>query len=567
MNASDFPVVAAVALSRDDPYARRDQMFPKLSHDQIERLRPCGQERSAAAGELLFDQGQSDLPFFVVLSGSVEIVHPSRGADEPITVHEPGEFTGEVVLLSGRRSLVRGRARTASRLLVIERSRLRSLLQTDAELSELFLRAFILRRMGLVAHGQGDVVLLGSRHSSGTLRLQEFLTRSTHPFTYVDVETDAGVQGLLDTFHVAVDDVPVVICRGERVLKNPTNSELADCLGFNPTLDASALRDLVVVGAGPGGLAAAVYAASEGLDVLVLESETPGGQAGSSSKIENYLGFPTGISGGALAGRALTQAEKFGAEVVVAKAAVGFLCERRPYSIDLGGGVTVRARTVIIATGAAYRKPEIAGLARFEGAGVYYGATHVEAQRCKGDEVAIVGGGNSAGQAAVYLSRVVRHVHMLIRGEGLADSMSRYLIRRIEETPNITLRTRTRLESIEGDDHLESVAWTDDRSGETTRRDVRHLFLMTGAKPNSDWLSGCVVLDDKGFVKTGMDLSAGDLSARKWPMKRTPYLLETSLPGVFAVGDIRAANVKRVASAVGEGSICIQLVHRALSDA
>jgi thioredoxin reductase (NADPH) len=229
--------------------------------------------------------------------------------------------------------------------------------------------------------------------------------------------------------------------------------------------------------------------------------------------------------------------------------------------------VTVRARTVVIATGAAYRKPEIAGLARFEGAGVYYGATHVEAQRCKGDEVAIVGGGNSAGQAAVYLSGVVRHVHMLIRGEGLADSMSRYLIRRIEETPNITLRTRTRLESLEGGDHLESVVWTDDRSGETTRRDVRHLFLMTGAKPNSDWLSGCVVLDDKGFVKTGMDLSAGDLSARKWPMKRTPYLLETSLPGVFAVGDIRAANVKRVASAVGEGSICIQLVHRALSDA
>ncbi len=567
MSASDFPVVAAVALSRDDPYARRDQMFPKLSHDQLERLRSCGHERSAAAGELLFDQGQSDIPFFVVLSGSVEIVHPSRGADEPITVHEPGEFTGEVDLLSGRRSLVRGRARTASRLLVIERSRLRSLVQTDAELSELFLRAFILRRMGLVAHGQGDVVLVGSRHSSGTLRLQEFLTRSTHPFTYVDVETDAGVQDLLDTFHVAVDDVPVVICRGERVLKNPTNSELADCLGFNPTLDASALRDLVVVGAGPGGLAAAVYAASEGLDVLVLESETPGGQAGSSSKIENYLGFPTGISGGALAGRALTQAEKFGAEVVVAKAAVGFLCERRPYSIDLGGGVTVRARTVVIATGAAYRKPEIAGLARFEGAGVYYGATHVEAQRCKGDEVAIVGGGNSAGQAAVYLSGVVRHVHMLIRGEGLADSMSRYLIRRIEETPNITLRTRTRLESLEGGDHLESVVWTDDRSGETTRRDVRHLFLMTGAKPNSDWLSGCVVLDDKGFVKTGMDLSAGDLSARKWPMKRTPYLLETSLPGVFAVGDIRAASVKRVASAVGEGSICIQLVHRALSDA
>jgi thioredoxin reductase (NADPH) len=566
MSASEFPVVGAPGVAPDDPYARRDQMFPKLSPEQLERLRTCGHERSAGAGELLFDQGDTNIPFFVVLSGSIAVTHPSMGVEQVITVHGPNEFTGEVDLLSGGRSLVRGRARTDAQLLIIERSRLRDLVQTDVELSELFLRAFILRRMGLIAHGQGDVILIGSRHSSGTLRLQEFLTRTSHPFTYVDVETDVDVQHLLDTFHVAVGDVPVVVCRGERVLKNPTNSDVAECLGFNPTLDSTAVRDLVVVGAGPGGLAAAVYAASEGLDVLVLEAETPGGQAGSSSKIENYLGFPTGISGGALAGRALTQAEKFGAQVLVATAAGRLLCDRRPFSIDLGRGVAVRARAVVIATGAAYRKPEIAGLARFDGAGVYYGATHVEAQRCRGDEIAIVGGGNSAGQAAVYLSRVVRHVHILVRGEGLAESMSRYLIRRIEETPNITLHTRTRLESLEGGDHLESVTWCDDRSGERSKHDVRHVFLMTGAKPNSDWLSGCLATDAKGFIKTGMDISAEELKARKWPLQRSPYLLETSLPGVFAVGDVRAASVKRVASAVGEGSICIQLVHRALSD-
>jgi thioredoxin reductase (NADPH) len=560
---AEFPIAITLPPG-DDPYARRAQMFPKVSADQLARMRPFGHERAAADGELLFDQGQADVPFFVVLSGSVEIAHPLATGEEILTVHEPGEFTGEIDLLSDRRSIVRGRARGASLLLAIARARLRALVQTDAELSELLLRAFILRRMGMVAHGQGDVVLVGSRHSAGTLRLQEFLTRNYHPFAYVDA--DAHVQELFDAFHIRVDDVPVIICRGERVLKNPTNPEVAECLGFNPVLDANVVRDLVVIGAGPSGLAAAVYAASEGLDVLVIESEAPGGQAGSSSKIENYLGFPTGISGGALAGRALTQAEKFGAEVVVAKTAVRLRCDRRPYSIDLEDGGAVQARAVLIATGAAYRKPGIEGLARFEGNGVYYGATHVEATRCDGEEVAIVGGGNSAGQAAVFLAGRVRHVHIVVRGEGLADSMSRYLIRRIEETPNITLHTRTQLESLEGGDHLERVVWRHDRTGERVQRDVRHLFLMTGAKPNTDWLSGCVVLDDKGFIKTGTDLSAAELSARGWPLVRGPFLLETSLPAVFAAGDVRAANVKRVASAVGEGSICIQLVHRALSE-
>jgi thioredoxin reductase (NADPH) len=570
---SEFPMAISVP-PRDDPYARRAQMFPQLSPPQLARMRPFGQERTVDDGAILFDQGQANVPMFVVLAGSIEILHPrgeSGGAGhtqdyELLTVHEPGEFTGEIDLVSDRRSLVRGRAKGTLRVLAVERPRFRALVQTDAELSELILRAFILRRMGLVAHSQGDVVLIGSQHSGGTLRLQEFLTRNYHPYAYVDVDEDPHVQALFDAFHIGVADIPVVVCRGERVLKNPTNPELADCLGFNPTLDAAAVRDVVVVGAGPAGLAAAVYAASEGLDALVIESDAPGGQAGSSSKIENYLGFPTGISGGALAGRALTQAEKFGAEVVVAKTAVHLHCDRRPYALELSDGSRVHAKAVVIATGAAYRKLTVEGLSRFEGVGIYYGATHVEATRCAGEDVAIVGGGNSAGQAAVFLAGRVRHVHVVVRAEGLSESMSRYLIRRIEETANITLHVRTELESLEGTDHLEAVVWRDDRTGDRVRRTLRHLFLMTGAKPNTDWLAGCLALDDKGFVRTGTDLPAPELAARGWPLPRPPFLLETSLPGVFAVGDVRSANVKRVASAVGEGSICIQLVHRALGE-
>jgi thioredoxin reductase (NADPH) len=321
----------------------------------------------------------------------------------------------------------------------------------------------------------------------------------------------------------------------------------------------------VIIGAGPAGLAAAVYGASEGLDVLVLETSSPGGQAGSSSKIENYLGFPTGISGRELAGRAYTQAQKFGAQVLIARGA-RLACDRKPYVVEVDNGARIQARTVVIATGAEYRKPPLENLSRFEGAGVYYGATFVEAQVCSGEEVIVVGGGNSAGQAAVFLAGMTKRVHMLVRSAGLADTMSRYLIRRIEETPTIVLQSRTEVVGLEGGDHLESVRWRNSETGQTEEHTIRHVFLMTGARPNTLWLDGCVVLDTKGFIKTGPVLSPEDLSAAHWPLARRPYLLETSLPGAFAVGDVRGGSIKRVASAVGEGSIAISFVHQVLEE-
>jgi thioredoxin reductase (NADPH) len=548
------------------PVARPDATFPALTPAQVSRLSSHGRERAVRQGEILVEPGHRDVSMFVVLEGAIEIVHPEPGGERLITVHHERQFTGEINMVTGRRSLVTARVRSAGRVLEIPMARLRAVVQTDAELSELFLRAFILRRLGLIAEHQGDVVLVGSRHSAATLRIQEFLTRNGHPHVCLDVDSDPKVQGLLDGFHVGIDEVPVLICRGERVLKNPTNEEVAECLGLNAPIDATQLRDVVVVGAGPAGLAAAVYAASEGLDVLVIEPHAPGGQAGSSSKIENYLGFPTGISGAALAGRAFTQAEKFGAEVVIGKSAVRLHCDQRPYEVELSGGARVRTKAIVIASGVQYRKPEIEGLARFDGVGVYYGATYLESQRCEGDDVVIVGGANSAGQAAVFLSQTARRVHVLVRGPGLAESMSKYLIRRIEETPNITLRTRTQIVALEGDEHLERIVVHDAARAARETLPMRHVFMMTGAAPNTRWLDGCLALDDKGFIKTGLDLGADDLQHEKWPLARPPSHLETSLPAVFAVGDVRANSTKRVASAVGEGSVCIQLVHRAIAE-
>ena len=543
---------------------RTAEMFPRLTATQIERMAALGHERALHAGEIVFEQGEESTKFFVLLEGEIAVVHPYGDVEDPVVVHQPGQFTGEINVLAGRRSLVRGRATRASRVLELDRSALRTIVAADSELSEILMRAFILRRVGLIAAGQGDVVLLGSRHSAGTLRIQEFLTRNGHPYSMIDVEQDPPAQSLLDHFHVAISDVPIVICRGQAVLKNPTTEELAECLGYTDTLDDAKLRDIVVVGAGPAGLAAAVYGSSEGLDVLVLESMAPGGQAGSSSKIENYLGFPTGISGNALAGRALTQAEKFGTDVAIARTATKLACDRRPYRIELAGGASVLARTVVIASGARYHKPEqLPNLARYEGLGVYYSATAVEARRCGDDEVIVVGGGNSAGQATVYLARTARRVHVVVRRE-LASTMSRYLIRRIEDTPNIEVHVHSEIVELGGEPELATVTCMHKPSGERITRPVRHVFMMTGASPNTEWLGGCVAVDEKGFVKSGADLSAHDLEG--WPLSRSPYLFETNLPGVFAVGDVRATSVKRVASAVGEGSICIQLVHKVLTE-
>jgi thioredoxin reductase (NADPH) len=438
--------------------------------------------------------------------------------------------------------------------------------QTDAEIGEILLRAFLLRRVELIAHGIGDVVLVGSNHCSGTLRAREFLTRNGHPYTYVDLDRDSGVQDLLDQFHITAADVPVLICRGQVVLRNPTNEQIAECLGFNEAIDPGQIRDLVVLGAGPAGLAAAVYGASEGLDVLVLESQVPGGQAGSSSRIENYLGFPTGISGQELTARAYTQAQKFGAQLMIAKGVDRLDCSRRPYALEIAGGPRVPARTVVIATGAEYRQLALPAVSRFLGAGVYHGATFMEAQLCAGEEVIVVGGANSAGQAAVFLAQTARRVHMLVRAAGLAETMSRYLIRRIEDNPAIDLRTRTEIVALEGGPHLERVRWRDQESGTEETHAIRHVFVMTGATPSTHWLLGCVVLDEKGFIKTGPDLTRDELAAARWPLPRAPYLLETSLPGVFAVGDVRSGSIKRVASAVGEGSIAVSFVHRVLHE-
>jgi thioredoxin reductase (NADPH) len=544
---------------------RVHQIFPTLTEAQIARIAAHGRKRHVQSGETLLDLGDQ-LRFFVVTTGKLDIFGVSDSNESLIVTLQPGQFTGEVNLLSGRRGFTRIRASEPGEVIEVEREHLLKLIQTDTELSDILMRAFILRRVELISHRIGDVVVLGSTYSPETLRIREFLTRNGYPHGYVDLDQDPDAQELLDHFHVGVQDVPVVICRGEVVLRNPINRQIADCLGFNEAIDRTHLRDLVVVGAGPAGLAAAVYGASEGLDVLVLESEAPGGQAGSSSKIENYLGFPTGISGQDLAGRAYTQAQKFGAQIMIAKCAKRLACNRKPYAIELDDGKSISARAVVIASGAVYRKFSVENASRFEGAGIYYGATFVESQLCRDEEVIVVGGGNSAGQAAVFLAQTSKCVHMLVRSDGLAASMSRYLIRRIEEHPSIELRTCTEIVGVEGTKHLERVTWRDKQMGKTETRDIRHTFIMTGAVPNTGWLDNCVLVDANGFIKTGTDLTSEDLTNVRWPFTRRPYALETSLPGVFAVGDVRAGNVKRVASAVGEGSIAVASIHQVLRE-
>ena len=545
---------------------KNESMFPKLTPAEISRLTPHGRLRSTTPSEILFDIGQTNVSVFVVLDGAVEIVTPSRNDEAIVAVHEPGSFTGEVNLLSGRPSLVRGRASKRSSLLEIDRASLNKIVQTDPALSELFLRTFMLRRANLLANNVGDVLLIGSSHSADTLRLKEFLARNGHPHAYLNVDRDPSVQDVLDQFKVRLDEIPVLICRGRTALRNPSDSEAAACLGLNAEIAKEDVYDVIVVGAGPSGLAAAVYAASEGLRVLVLEGRVPGGQAGSSSRIENYLGFPTGLSGQELADRALVQAQKFGAQLSIARGAAALKCKTQPFTVELDDGGIAQARSIIVATGATYRRLPLTDVAKFEGVGIYYGATHVEAQLCDGEEVAIVGGGNSAGQAAVFLSSRVRHVHLLVRGAGLSETMSRYLIRRIEDSDAISLKPFTEVTALAGNGRLERVLVRNSQTGTQDTMNLQHLFLMTGAAPNTAWLNGCVALDDKGFIKTGPDLSQETLAASKWPLGRPPYLLETTLPHIFAVGDVRSGSVKRVASAVGEGSVAVQLLHRVLAE-
>ncbi len=544
--------------------ARPEEIFPTLAAEQVEKLRHLGHERALAAGELLFSHGAEDVPFYVVVEGGLDMVSSAGGKDQLVVTHVAGSFLGDVDMLSGRPTVVSAHAKGPTRVIEIDRERLQSLVQYDSELSDIILRAFILRRIELIARGQGGLVLVGSSHSAETLHLQSFLTRNGRPYAYIDVERDPAVQELLDHLHVTVDDIPLLFGSGEDVLKKPTIEQVAECCGLS-RINTADVHDLVIVGAGPAGLAAAVYAASEGLDVVVLEGDAPGGQAGTSSKIENYLGFPTGISGQAGASAAFVQAEKFGAHISVARTATKLGCGM-PFGVELAGGAVVQARTVIIASGVTYRRPEVAELARFVGAGVYFAATALEGNLCRGEEIAIIGGGNSAGQAAVFLARSAAKVHVMVRGPGLAESMSKYLIRRIEETPNIDLRTQTQIASLDGAAHVEHITCVDAARREQMTLPIRHVFIMTGADPNTDWLARCVTLDDKGFVKTGVDLTPEELTTAAWPLGRSPYPNETSIPHVFAVGDVRSGSIKRVAAAVGEGSACVQAVHKALAE-
>jgi thioredoxin reductase (NADPH) len=543
------------------------QTFPALTEAQINRLRRGSTVRQVKPGETLFRPGDTGVPLFVLLSGRMEIVQPTYDGERPITTHETGAFTGELSMISGQRCLVLGRVTEAGEFLQMNAEAMRALIARDAELSEIFMRAFILRRLALITNNLGNVIVMGSRHSADTLRLREFLGRNSYPHTYVDLDTDKMSQELLDRFAVKLEEIPVVICDGKTVLRNPSTQQLADCLGMNVSVKNTQLRDVIIVGAGPAGLGAAVYAASEGLDSLLIETEAPGGQAGSSSKIENYLGFPTGISGMELASRALHQAQKFGAQMMIARSIVKLDCAHRPYKVHLDDGSVLSARAIVIATGAQYKRPNIENLRKFEGLGVYYGATFMESQLCDGEDVIVVGGGNSAGQAAVFLSQTTRKVYMLVRSGSLADTMSRYLIQRITENPAIELHYNTEITSLEGGTQLQKVGWKDKTTGETSQHAIRHVFIMTGASPRTDWLRGCLALDEKGFILTGRDLDGAQSEGSiPWPLARAPQMLETSLPGVFAVGDVRSGNVKRVASAVGEGAISVHLVHRTLAE-
>jgi thioredoxin reductase (NADPH) len=545
--------------------ANADLLFPTLNAAQIARIALHGAIRPITRGEVLIDSGQTDVPFFVVKAGGIDVIRPSRLGDLLLAVVDAHRFTGDLSMILGRPALMRLRVSESGEVVELTRDQMHTLIQTDAEIGEVLMTTLIYRRIELVAQGIGDAVLIGSARSAATLRIRAFLTRNGHPFQYLDLDRDADVRHLLDRFDVHPSELPVLICRGEAVLKNPSNQTIADRLGFNERIDPAHVRDVVIVGAGPAGLAAAVYAASEGLDALVVESSSPGGQAGSSSRIENYLGFPTGISGQELAERAYAQAQKFGASVLIARGAAELSLEGKRHGVRLDDGTTIPARVVIIATGARYRKPALANLAQFENAGVYYSATFMEESQLGDDEVIVVGGGNSAGQAAVFLARTGRPVHLLVRSDNLPASMSRYLIRRIEETPAIRVMMRTEIVALEGNGRLERVLWRDGR-GVVTSHDLRHVFLMTGAEANTGWLNNGVALDAKGFIKTGPDLTSHDLAAARWPHARSPYPLETSRPGVFAVGDVRCGNIKRVASAVGDGSIVISFVHRVLAE-
>ncbi|HEV7438923.1 MAG TPA: FAD-dependent oxidoreductase [Methylobacterium sp.] len=549
------PLSSGPDIDPSSPEARTAQTFPRLSDEMAARVAAYGAEETLADGTLVFARGQRGVDFFLVLSGCIEILdQDATGAPRVFTTHAAHHFTGELTLFNNREILVSGRAAGATRVVRIDRTGFRRLVTGEPDIGEIIMRASILRRVGLIRSRVGGVVLLGSGHRRDTLRIERFLVRNAYPHRLLDADVDPDAKNFLGTCGFHPDDLPVVIAPGEVVLRNPTNAALADALGLTEAIDPAQVFDVAVVGAGPAGLAAAVYAASEGLQTVVIEGLAPGGQAGTSSKIENYLGFPTGISGQALAGRAQVQAQKFGARLAVSRMVTGLDCSDRPFRLRLEDGSTIPARSVVVATGARYRKLDVPDYERFEGQGIYYAATAMEANLCAGEGVVVVGGGNSAGQAAVFLSRTAAHVHILVRSEGLAATMSDYLIQRIDSSPRISLHVRTEITALAGDELLREVVWTDRRTGARETHRIGSVFVMIGADPNTEWLDGCLDLDPKGFVLTG--------AAEAGSAPPSPYATPTA--GIFAVGDVRAGSVKRVASGVGEGSVVVQAIHRFL---
>jgi thioredoxin reductase (NADPH) len=551
---------ATDSVDPSDPYVRVAQTFPTLSDEQIQRARLLAEEEFLPKGTVLFERGQRSVDFFIVLEGNIEIYEHRRDRVNVFTVHQKHQFTGEIDLFNDRQILVGGRMGEGGSVLRFDRVRFRKLIATEPDIGEIVMRAFILRRTGLISHHQGGVTLVVKQDSAAQVRIERFLRRNGYPLEVLDYEAACQDTAILPNLDLETTVFPVVyIHLGEQVLCDPSNLQLAEALGLVETLSPEHVYDVAIIGGGPAGLSAAVYAASEALDAVVIEAEAPGGQAGTSSRIENYLGFPTGISGQALAGRAQVQAQKFGAKIALPFAVKQIGCDRQPFTLTLDRDVKIQAKTIVIASGARYRRLNFEH--PFDNAGVYYAATAMEGSFCQHEPIVVVGGGNSAGQAAVFLAGHASHVHLLVRAESLKDTMSNYLIDRIMSSDRITLHTHTEITDLKGDKHLAEVTWHDSSTDTTETHSIRHVFLMIGAVPNTQWLGDCLVLDEKGFICTGIEL----LDRQAWDKERPPMIFETSMPGIFAAGDVRSGSVKRVASAVGEGAIIISQVHQFLS--
>ncbi|GAB5481067.1 MAG: FAD-dependent oxidoreductase [Parasphingorhabdus sp.] len=543
------------AVDGADPYQREEQTFPTLKESHLDRIQSFCQKETLKDGALLFERGERSVDFFIILSGAVEIFDTDdQGNANVFTVHRKNQFTGELDLFNDREILVSGRASGITEVLRFERADFRRMVVAEPDIGEIIMRAFILRRVGLIQHAQGGVTVIGRKQDAVTLQIDRFLTRNGYPHRMLDIDVDEDSASAMEGFSINRNDLPVVILPDGKLVKSPSDKELADALGLTEELHPDHLYDLAVIGAGPSGLAAAVYGASEGLETIIVEKLAPGGQAGTSSKIENYLGFPTGISGQALAGRAQIQAQKFGAKLAISRNAVGLDCDGDYNKVKLEGDEAICARALVIATGASYRKLNLENDEKFEGQGIHYAATPMEAKLCHDEEVAVIGGGNSAGQAAMFLSQTAKHVHLLIRSDSLAASMSSYLIDRLEASPKVTIRFGTAITELIGKNHLEYLRWKGPDGIED--KDIRNVFVMIGAVPNTDWIGDCLQLDGCGFIRTGSDCQGEPTDS--------PYM--TSRPGVVAVGDVRSGSVKRVASGVGEGSVVIQAVHKYLED-